>query len=212
MTTSVDAASGRGSGQVRLQTRSGTNDFHGALFYSNNNSAFNAQNWFDNLAGAPKSYLNRSQYGGRLGGPILRNKAFFFVLVDNQRYLQKDTFVSPVLTAQARQGIFRYMNGQANSNALSAAPSVDLAGNVLNPAGLRSFNLFSDVQDPFRTGITTSPYWRNVLTAMPKANDFTIGDGLNTASHRWNRRFDSANRAASSSSVAMPDALSIAPL
>lgn len=105
---SVDAEAGRGSGQVSLQTRSGTNDFHGALFYMNNNSALNAKNWFANLRGEQKPYLNRSQYGGRLGGPIIRNKAFFFVLIDNQRYLQKQNFIAPVLTAEARQGIFRY--------------------------------------------------------------------------------------------------------
>ena len=43
---SVDAALGRGSAQVRMQTRSGGNQFHGAAFYTNNNSALNAQSWF----------------------------------------------------------------------------------------------------------------------------------------------------------------------
>src|SRR5213083_1179782 len=80
----------------RLQTRSGTNQFHGALFYANNNSALNAADWFDNLKGAQKSYLNRTQYGGRLGGPIIKNKVFFFVLIDNQRYLAKQSFVTNV--------------------------------------------------------------------------------------------------------------------
>jgi hypothetical protein len=188
VTGNVDSASGRGSGQVALQTRSGTNAFHGALFYSNNNSALNAQGWFDNLRGAQKNYLNRTQYGGRLGGPIIRNKAFFFVLVDNQRYLGKQNFAASVFTAPARTGIFRYVAGQRNGNALSPTPSVDRNGNVLNPAGLRSFNLFSDVQDPFRTAITTDPWWRDILTKhMPEANDFTVGDGLNTAGHRWVR-------------------------
>ena len=116
---SVDAEAGRGSGQVSLQTRSGTNDFHGALFYSNNNSALNAKNWFANLRGEQKPYLNRNQYGGRLGGPVIRNKAFFFVLIDNQRYIQKQNFIAPVLTDQARQGIFRYTSGRTNGNSPS---------------------------------------------------------------------------------------------
>jgi hypothetical protein len=93
----VDAEAGRGSGQVSLQTRSGTNRFHGALFYFNNNSALNANDYFSNLTGKSKAFLNRNQYGGRLGGPILKNKAFFFLLVDNQRYLQKENFVATVL-------------------------------------------------------------------------------------------------------------------
>src|SRR5438128_1799384 len=52
--TSIDAAVGRGSGQVRLQTRSGTNQFHGALFHSNENSKLAANNWFQNLVGTHK--------------------------------------------------------------------------------------------------------------------------------------------------------------
>src|SRR5262247_2239803 len=83
---SVDAAAGRGSGQVKMQTRSGGNEFHGAVFYSNRNSALASQGWFQNLVGAQKTFNNRNQFGGRLGGPIKQNKAFFFVLIDEQRY------------------------------------------------------------------------------------------------------------------------------
>src|SRR5215471_14420586 len=136
--TNVDAAVGRGSGQVRLQTRSGTNEYHGALFYSNQNSKLAANSWFQNLAGTDKDYLNRNQFGGRLGGPIIKNKAFFFFLFDGQRYLGKEETVGLVLSPEARQGIFRYLTSGApggtsrrNGNAFSTTPSVDLAGNVL---------------------------------------------------------------------------------
>src|SRR5690606_26638256 len=103
--SSVDASVGRGSGQVRLQTRSGTNEFHGALFYSNENAALAANNWFQNLVGTEKDYRNRNQFGGRLGGPILRDKAFFFFLYDGQRFLAKEEHIGTVLTPEARQGI-----------------------------------------------------------------------------------------------------------
>ena len=187
VTAAADAEAANGSAQVRLQTRSGTNEFHGAAFYSNNNSALNARDWFDKLRGTQESYVNRNQFGGRVGGPIVRNKAFFFVLVDNQEYLTKQSFVTNVFTDTARQGIFRYSPGQRNSPAQAARPSVDLAGNPTVP--ITSFNLFSDVRDPFRTGMTTVPYWRDLLTKhQPPANDFTVGDGLNIAGHRWNRR------------------------
>src|SRR6266513_1032017 len=96
--TSVDAAVGRGSGQVRLQTRSGTNTFHGALFHSNQNSKLAANNWFQNLVGTPKNYLNRNQFGGRVGGPIIRDKAFFFFLYDGQRFLSKEETIGIVMT------------------------------------------------------------------------------------------------------------------
>jgi len=203
--TSVDAAMGRGTGQVRLQTRSGTNDFHGALFYSNQNSKLAANNWFQNLVGTPKDYLNRNQFGGRVGGPIVRGKAFFFFLYDGQRFLTKQETIGTVLTDQARQGIFRYLTlgatgsaggaSRRNGNAFSTTPSVNLQGNTLTtdpatgaPLFVNSFNLFSDVKDPFRTKI--DPVWigPQYLPRMPKPNDWTVGDGLNTAGIRWQRR------------------------
>jgi hypothetical protein len=200
--SSVDAAVGRGSGQVRLQTRSGTNEFHGALFYSNQNSELSANNWFQNLVGTDKNYLNRNQFGGRVGGPIMRDKAFFFFLYDGQRYLTKQETIGTVLTAEARQGIFRYLTAgsaggtsRRNGNAFSTTPSVNLQGNVLAadpatgaPLFLNSFNVFSDVRDPFRTRI--DPVWvgPQYLSRMPLPNDWTVGDGLNTAGIRWQRR------------------------
>jgi len=203
--TSVDASMGRGSGQVRLQTRSGGNELHGALFYTNQNSKLAANNWFQNLAGTPKNFLNRNQFGGRVGGPIKRDKAFFFFLFDGQRYLGKEETVGIVLTPEARQGIFRFLTEGApgsaggtsrrNGNAFATDPSVNRQGEVLTtsprngaPLFLNSFNLFSDVKDPFRTKI--DPVWigPQYLPRMPKPNDWTVGDGLNTAGIRWQRR------------------------
>ncbi len=195
---SIDAEAGRGPGQIRLQTRSGTNEFHGAVFYSNNNSALKAFNYFDKLGvrNPQKSYTNQHQYGGRLGGPIVRNKAFFFVLIDNQRYLTKQNFVSGVLTNEARNGNFRYFPGRLNGNIFSSTPSVDAQGNPLPSIGTPvSFNVFTDVRDPFRTGMDSSGWMQKVLARMPQPNDFTIGDGLNTAGFRWQRRINGLGQA-----------------
>lgn len=207
-TNTVDPTQGRGVAQVQMRTRAGTNGFHGALFYTNNNSALSANDWFANLRGAEKSYTNRNQYGGRLGGPIVKNKAFFFVLIDNQRYVEKQLVTSTVLTDTARQGIFRYLTSGApggstrqNGNALSATPSVDLNGNILSqtatgtPLYLNQFNVFSDVRDPFRTNIDQVWFGSQFLNRMPLPNDWSVGDGLNTAGFRWYRRhygFDGA--------------------
>ena len=193
---SVDAASGRGSGQVRLQTRSGTNEFHGALFYTNKNSALGAFNYFEKLGrtNPAKSFQNRNQYGGRLGGPIYRNKAFFFVLYEGQRFVEREQYVGTVLTDQARQGIFRYFGGRDNGNFFDpdSSRSVDLNGTPRTDIGtLQEFNVFTDVGDPNRTGINQT-YIAELLRRMPPANDFTEGDGLNTAGHRFVRRIAGA--------------------
>src|SRR5262249_52212755 len=195
----VDPTLGRGAAQVQTRTRSGTNDIHGAAFYSNNNSFLNAQNYFQNQTGAAKNYANRNQFGGRVGGPIIKNKAFFFVLTDNQRFMGKVTQSTLVLTDLARQGIFRYMsNGQRNAGTSSATPSVDAKGNPLNPGAVKSFNLFTDVKDPNRTGIDQTFVAKYYLPSMPLPNSFaTVAgtgnpngagctpDGLNTGCFQW---------------------------
>ena len=72
------------SGNVNLISKSGTNQFHGGLFAMNDVSAFNARNQF--LAAKPRSTLN--QYGGALGGPILKDKLFFFGSYEGARFSQ----------------------------------------------------------------------------------------------------------------------------
>jgi hypothetical protein len=214
----VDAAAGRGSSQVRLQTRSGTNEFHGALFYGTNNSALNANSWFDNLDGIEKDWTNRQQYGGRIGGPIVRNKAFFFVLIDNQEYRARQNVNAGVLTPLARQGIFRYFPGTQNNDAgaLAGQRSVDEAGNPLDftqidgaTGPMRSLCLFPSlpasscteyVNSPNRgTGISNNPFIQETLSRMPTPNNFRTGDGLNSAGFDWVRTISGIDDAAGTS-------------
>lgn len=73
------ADQGRSSGgQVSIITKSGSNQFHGSVYEYNRNTDFEANSWFSNRAGVPRSALIRNQYGASLGGPILKNKLFFF--------------------------------------------------------------------------------------------------------------------------------------
>ena len=187
----IDPALGRGAAQVQMRTRAGTNDFHGALFYSNNNSFLNSQTYFQNLQKAAKNYANRNQFGGRIGGPIIKNKMFFFVLTDDQRYMGKITQNTLVLTDLAKQGIFRYRQDHRNGAVNSTTPSIDVNGNPLNPAAIRSFNLFSDVKDPNRTGIDQSFVAKYYLANLPSPNNYQCApvgnapDGLNTGCFQW---------------------------
>jgi hypothetical protein len=187
----ADAELGRGSGQVQLQTRSGTNEFHGAFFWTNRNAVWDASTSSNNFRAVPKNYINRNQFGGRLGGPVVKNKTFFFFLYEGQRRLEKQSVVTTVLTDPARQGIFRYFTGRQNGNFVAAASvrSVERDGSLnttLNPANLREINVFA--YDPMRSRPDPSGWVGRFLSVMPKANDFTVGDGLNTAGHRWLRR------------------------
>src|SRR5437870_9162822 len=208
----VDAETSRGSGQVSMVTRSGTNQFHGSAFWANHNSALDASNWFNNFNSVSKSYDNRNQFGARLGGPIQKNKTFFFVLFEGQRDLKREQASGTTLTDMARQGIFRYFPGVDNNNASNANPSVDRNGNPIPPAGatgpLSAIDLFGNCtyhgapaancslyRDPLRSAISTTPYMQETFRRMPSPNEFTAPgsgqpatDGLNTANIRFTRR------------------------
>src|SRR5206468_1789674 len=181
--SAADAELGRGGAQVQMATRAGTNAFHGSIFYTNRNSALDASNWFNNFNGVQKDYYNRNQFGGTFSGPIIKNKTFFFFLYEGQRFATRDTVVGSVLTATARQGIFRYFPGVQGGNAISSNPTVDLQGNPVTPRGatgpLTSFSVFG--RDPFRPGFDPTGYMQALIATMPLPYDFTTGDALNTA-------------------------------
>ena len=175
---------------MQMVTRSGTNQFRGSAFWNNRNSALSASNWFNNFNGVKKDFENRNQYGVRVGGPIIKNKTFFFFLIDDQRYAARQDTVGTVLTNEERQGIFRFFPGADNRNALQSNPTVDRNGSPLKPAtatgDLRSINLFT--LDTLRTAFDPSGYMQKVILGrMPQPNDFTVGDGLNTAGIRFAR-------------------------
>src|SRR5438477_186612 len=148
--TPVDAELGRGNGQVQILTRSGTNQFHGSGVWSNRNSALDANTWYNNKqvvngvsSPAQPTWINRNQLTGSLGGPIVKNKTFFFVLWDQQIERQRQTVRPIVLTDCARNGIFRYWDGWGAGNtqqvtttggANPTIASVDSFGNPLRPA------------------------------------------------------------------------------
>jgi hypothetical protein len=158
------------------------------LFYTNHNSALDSNSWFNNFNGVKTPYSNRNQFGGRIGGPVVKNKTFFFFLYDGQRTEQRAIINSPVLTAEARQGNFRYFPGVQNNNALASNPSVDLLGNPVQPAGasgpLTSFNVFT--RDPNRPD--WDPYMKSLIAKMPMPNNWTTGDGLNIANYQFSQR------------------------
>src|SRR5437016_6398014 len=79
-TSRYDSAYGQNPGaNVNVVTKSGTNSFHGTAFEFFRNTALNANAWFRNYQGLPKPVLNSNQYGGVLGGPIKKDRLFFFV-------------------------------------------------------------------------------------------------------------------------------------
>jgi hypothetical protein len=226
----VDAEAGRGNAQIQVSTKSGTNDYHGSLVWNVQNTALDPNTWENNRNGVNPPWRNLHQWTGSFGGPIIKNKTFFFVLYDGQLNKIRTEFNVRALTPCAKMGIFRYYDRWNNGNFLRVvtdpgaaypyAPVVDKAGNPTpppydNPSNpnsgphngiLRYYSVFGKLLntpkaldcsdallqtgtawDPYRAQMDPTGYIKGFLAQMPVANNYDIGDGLNTAGSRWSR-------------------------
>jgi hypothetical protein len=121
----VDAEMGRGNAQIQFLTRSGTNQLRGSATWAARNTKLDANTWENNrqvdaLTGAwsptPPDWYNVHNFVGSIGGPIRKNKTFFFALWD-QSLVNARTIQNPlVLTPCARNGVFRYFDNWNNGN------------------------------------------------------------------------------------------------
>ena len=108
----VDAEMGRGSGQVQVITRSGANDVHGSGVWNIQNTALDANQWSAGLNNTQTNWRNQEEYTLSVGGPIIKNKTFFFVSWDHQIARIREHNINPqILTKCAQKGIFRWFDG-----------------------------------------------------------------------------------------------------
>jgi Carboxypeptidase regulatory-like domain len=96
---------GKSGAVINVVTRSGSNEAHGSLFEFARNDIFDAKNFFDS-PGAPIPPFRQNQFGGSLGGPVIRNRTFFFISYEGQRVRKSLTQAFSVPTAQMRSGDF----------------------------------------------------------------------------------------------------------
>ena len=186
-TTNPNAEQGRSSGaQVSLVTRSGSNQWHGSLFEIHRNTVTTANDFFNNAAGVERPQLLRNIFGGSVGGPIKKDKAFFFFTYEGFREATATSVVREVPLATLGQGIVRYRteSGFSDPGCPAGTPSgVDCLTPAEIQAAYQSFNGDS--------GPGINPDALAVLAAAAQrypANDTTVGDGLNTSGFRFNAR------------------------
>jgi outer membrane receptor protein involved in Fe transport len=111
LTNTYSAEYGRAAGGVfNIATKSGTNAMHGSVFEYWRNSRLDAQNFFD----VEKPPFNRNQFGGSLGGPIVKDRTFFFGAFEGLREKLGLTLVEPVPSLAARRGAFLPTGAQIN--------------------------------------------------------------------------------------------------
>ncbi len=176
LTGNQTAEYGRNSGgQVAMVTRTGSNRLSGTLFYFDRRPEYNANEWENNRQGLLKRQFTQKVPGFSVGGPIRRNRSFFFVNSQWLRAQQTSEITRTVYTATARQGIWRFSTVGRNRPAGVTGASIDADGNPIVPFGTYSI----PASDP--QGLGFDPRIQELLAAAPLPNKFTVGDGFNTA-------------------------------
>ncbi len=135
---------GQGAVSIKFVTRSGSNQFTGSGYEYYRSDKLNANTWFNNRNGVEKAKLKQNQYGVRVGGPIVipglfdgRNKAFFFVNMEEQRQPSDTTRERTILKPSAIAGNFRY--GPNTVNVLQMARDAGLDAST-DPVTIKLLN------------------------------------------------------------------------
>jgi len=190
-TTNPNASQGRSSGaQVELVTKQGSNEWHGNLFEYHRNTVFTANDFFNNSTidpdtglSTPRPTLLRNNYGGSLGGPVVKDRFFFFYNYEGRRDARQGTVNRIVPLASLGQGLLKFD---------ARMPDGTLVPVTLNTAQLDSlttgFN--NTTQTPTGTAVVnvnpvTVAILANAAAKYP-ANNFRIGDGVNTGGFQFN--------------------------
>jgi len=141
-------------GQISIVTRSGTNAFHGTLFEYFRNSVLDANDWFSNRDHLPKPQERQNDFGGTFGGPVFKDKTFFFFSYEGLRLRQPATQETAVPDAASRQdqtpsgmAIRPYLNAypMPAANAVDVLPGIaPFNGSYSNPSSLNAYSIRID--------------------------------------------------------------------
>jgi hypothetical protein len=177
-TTNSNADEGRSSGgQVSMVTKSGTNQFHGSVYEYNRNTFTVANDWFNKQAEVSEGLPNipgkliRNTFGASVGGPIRKNRLFFFGNYEGQRTAENRQVTRTAPTASFQQGQIKYLN---NGNV------VTLGGSQIS---MMDPNCGGNGTCPWGAGV--DPFIVSVFNQYPAANGSSLGDGLNLGSYTF---------------------------
>jgi hypothetical protein len=181
------SSEGRGSGaQVSLVTKSGTNQWHGSAAEYHRNTVTEANSWFNNLNGVPRPVLIRNQFGASLGGPVLKNKLFFFFDYEARRDASQAPVEWTVPLNSYRSGLVSYIHSgnDSSGNPCTPASRQDTQPTCITSLTSAQVQAINPNLPPLNTAL------RNFINGRyPTANDLTnsqVGDGVNTGGFRTN--------------------------
>jgi len=178
-TGNANAEAGHSSGaQVSLITKSGTNRFHGAAYEYNRPTITVANDFFNKQAELNSGEANRpgklirNIFGGDVGGPIFKDKLFFFANYEGSRQAESAQVTETVPTAAYLQGNLQYTGGTTG-----AIQTITAAQMATLDAGCKVCNTAA-----YSPGPGPNPFALAYFNSMPAANGSNAGDGLNTGS------------------------------
>jgi hypothetical protein len=179
------ASEGQGSGgQFTMVTKSGTNNWHGALFEYHRDTTTEANNWFANLNGVPRAPLIRNQFGGNVGGPIMKNKAFFFFEYNGRRDNQGVQVENTVPLDSFRDGNISYINKTIDPD--TGNPCGGTSRKDTTPTCISTIDSAQVAAlDPQHVGFNAA-LLDFINNRYPHANDLGGGDGINTGGFFFN--------------------------
>jgi len=159
-TSNTSSIAGGGASQVTFVTPSGTNAYHGSVYWQNRNNAVAANTWFNNRDGNERPFLNANWIGGTVGGPVIKDKLLFYFNYEAFRSRQQTSANRAILTSEARQGIFTYKD---STGAVRKVNVLQAAGVTADPAAQA---IIAKVPGPdkinnFRTGDSSETLLRN---------------------------------------------------
>ena len=194
------AEAGRGSGaQTIITTKSGTNEWHGNAREYHRNTVTEANDFFNNKNGVPRPNLIRNQFGGNIGGPVKKDKLFFFFDYDARRDASQTPVTAIVPLDHVRAGSIAYINSNPGCTAQSTLQSTPNCVTILTPAQVAALDVCSNpgtaqgpcTLDGTPTGTPVTPGFSPQLLSLinsryPRANDLSAGDGINTGGFIFN--------------------------
>ncbi len=170
-----------GGGQFQLVTKSGTNKFHGDINEYHRDAQLAANTYFNDLNKIAKPPYIQNTYGGAIGGPIFRDKAFFFYDFNQYRIIQSAAVLATVPLDSYRNGTVNYINNGPGCTSSSRLTTTPACISSLTPAQVATL-------DPQHAG-ANSALLAYVNTRYPHANDLSVGNGYNTGGFRFNAPF-----------------------
>ena len=176
-TNSPPAEFGRfNGGVINLTTKSGTNVLHGSAFEFFRDESLNARNFFQ-TANATKPTFSRNQFGGVLGGPLMRNRTFFFVDYQGQRQNIERTVLSTVPTMAQRQGVFTqniYDPATTVSSGAGGFARTQFPGNAIPIDRMDSVARALLLRYPEPTSVGTANNYRRTASEIDDQNQWDV--------------------------------------